>query len=185
MASVVIGRASAADRPTDHTYGILYGQKAAFGISAPKGWVLDNQSGLGNGQHCVMYPKEDSWEDAKAIMYAKVAGPTMEDVKQFIEYAIDGLKKSRAGFTYKQIATGKTKEGYEWIINEYPPTESYLRVERVAYVQMPKGVAFIVFSAENADVSTQFATALDEVVASFAYKSEFIGYQSPKVGAKK
>jgi len=44
--------------------GIVYGPKAAFNISAPEGWVLDNQAGVEQGLPCVLYPKGESWADA-------------------------------------------------------------------------------------------------------------------------
>jgi hypothetical protein len=108
----------------------------------------------------------------------------MEDATEFIRLAIEDMTKQRAGFTHRQVATGKTNEGLAWIINEYPATKAYPRVERVAYVQMPKAVAYMVFSAESDDVNARFATALEDVLASFAYKPEFIGYVPPKVGEK-
>jgi hypothetical protein len=37
--------------------GIVYGPKAAFNIAAPEGWVLDNKSGMSQGQPCVLYRK--------------------------------------------------------------------------------------------------------------------------------
>ena len=37
--------------------GIVYGPKAAFNISAPEGWVLDNESGRDQGMPCVLYPE--------------------------------------------------------------------------------------------------------------------------------
>ncbi len=37
--------------------GIVYGPKAAFNISAPEGWVLDNESGVNQGLPCVLYRK--------------------------------------------------------------------------------------------------------------------------------
>jgi hypothetical protein len=37
--------------------GIVYGPKAAFNVSAPNGWVLDNESGVPQGEPCVLYPK--------------------------------------------------------------------------------------------------------------------------------
>jgi hypothetical protein len=45
--------------------GIVYGPKAAFNINAPEGWVLDNESGSQQGMPCVLYPKGQSWADAK------------------------------------------------------------------------------------------------------------------------
>jgi len=40
--------------------GIVYGPKAAFNISAPEGWILDNQAGVEQGLPCVLYPKGES-----------------------------------------------------------------------------------------------------------------------------
>src|SRR5689334_7677629 len=40
---------------------IVYGPKAAFNITAPEGWVLDNQSGKSQGLPCVLYRKGQSW----------------------------------------------------------------------------------------------------------------------------
>ncbi len=177
--------AQAPDVPETFPNGVVYGPKAAFAIAAPNGWVLDNESGAADGLPCVLYPKDTIWQNAPVVMYAKIASTTHEDAKGFIKVAIEHMTKERPGFTHRQVAVGKTNEGMEWVINEYPATESYPRVERVAYVQMPKAVAYVVLSAENADVSARYAAALEDVMASFVYKEEFIGYQPPKVGAKK
>src|SRR5947209_3857870 len=68
--------------------GIVYGPKAAFNIGAPAGWVLDNESGSSQGLPCVLYPKGQSWADAKTIMYAKIASTQYEDVNVFVAMAI-------------------------------------------------------------------------------------------------
>ncbi|RBP35871.1 hypothetical protein DES53_11937 [Roseimicrobium gellanilyticum] len=177
-------RAQVPDVPETFPNGVVYGPKAAFAIAAPNGWVLDNKSGAADGLPCVLYPKDATWHTAPVVMYAKIASTTHEDAKEFVKVAIEHMTKQRAGFTHRLVASGKTNEGLEWFINEYPATESYPRVERVAYVQMPKAVAFMVMSAESADVSARYAVALEDVVASFKYKEEFIGYVPPKVGEK-
>ena len=64
--------------------GIVYGPKAAFNIGAPKGWVLDNESGASQGLPCVLYPKGSSWSDAKTVMYAKIASTQFEDANAFV-----------------------------------------------------------------------------------------------------
>jgi hypothetical protein len=61
--------------------GIVYGPKAAFNISAPLGWVLDNNAGAEQGLPCVFYPKGSTWADAKTIMYAKIASTQYEDCR--------------------------------------------------------------------------------------------------------
>src|SRR5262249_15941564 len=73
--------------------GIVHGPKAGFNISAPEGWVVDNESGKGQDLPCVLYPKGSSWADAKTGMYAKVAGPQWEGVDAFVAWAIEGMKE--------------------------------------------------------------------------------------------
>src|SRR5215470_1626759 len=72
--------------------GSVYGPKAGFNISAPEGWVVDNESGKGHDLPCVLYPKGSSWSDAKTVMYANVAGPEFEGVNGFVATAIKEMK---------------------------------------------------------------------------------------------
>ena len=74
--------------------GIVYGPKAAFNIGAPEGWVLDNESGKEHGLPCVLYPKGDSWADARTVMYAKIASTQYEDVNAFVAAAIKDMEKT-------------------------------------------------------------------------------------------
>src|SRR4029453_4826895 len=104
--------------------GIVYGPKAAFNISAPEGWVLDNQAGAEQGMPCVLYPKGQSWADARTVMYAKIASTNFEDVNAFVAFAIKGMEKTH-GKPKEKIASGKTKDGHAYFINEYPATKPY------------------------------------------------------------
>jgi len=72
--------------------GIVHGPKAGFNISAPEGWVLDNESGKDQGFPCVLYPKGSSWANAKTVMYTELAGTEFEDVNVFVEMAIKEMK---------------------------------------------------------------------------------------------
>src|SRR5437667_5046999 len=103
--------------------GIVYGPKAAFTISAPEGWVLDNESGANQGLPCVLYPKGSTWADAKTIMYAKIAGTDYEDVGKFVAMAIKQMEKVH-GKPKEKVDTGKTGDGHAYFINEYPASKS-------------------------------------------------------------
>src|SRR5207244_10567590 len=127
--------------------GIVYGPKAAFNISAPEGWVLDNEAGAEQGLPCVLYPKGSSWADAKTVMYAKIASTQYEDVDKFVAIAIKEMK-DRHGLPKEKIESGKTRDGRSYFINEYPATKTYSQWERVAYVQLPKAVAYTVLSSQ-------------------------------------
>ena len=119
--------------------GIVHGPKAGFNISAPEGWVVDNEAGKGQDLPCVLYPKGSSWSDAKTVMYAKVASPQWEGVNAFVATAIKEMK-AKHGMPKEKIASGKTKDGHDYFINEYPATKTYSQWERVGYVQLPQGV---------------------------------------------
>lgn len=146
--------------------GIVYGPKGAFNISTPKGWKLDPTAGAANSLPCVLYPDGASWQTAEPLMYAKIASTNYENFETFAKDAIDDMKKKRAGFTMKRIASGKTAGGQAYFINEYPPCEGYKRFERVAYVQLPKAVAYIVFSADKKAAFQKQQGALEETVKS-------------------
>jgi hypothetical protein len=146
--------------------GIVYGPKGAFNISAPKGWKLDPTAGSGQGLPCVLYPEGATWETAEPLMYAKIASTIYEDYEKFVSDAIEDMKKKRPGFQLKRIASGKTAGGLPYFINEYRPTDTYKRFERVAYVQLPKAVAYIVFTADKKAAYQKHQGALEEAVKS-------------------
>jgi hypothetical protein len=129
--------------------GIVYGPKAAFKLDAPPGWDLDNSAGVEQGLPCVLYPKGSNWQDAKTIMYAKIASTEFSDADAFVAKA--------------------TGDGKPYFINEYPATKKYSQWERVAYVQLPGAVAYIVLSSRDEANFRKGAPALQEALKSFAY----------------
>jgi hypothetical protein len=69
----------------------------------------------------------------------------------------------------EKVDSGKTGDRQPYFINEYPATKSYSQWERVAYIQLPKAVAYIVFSARDEASYRKNFPALNEVLKSFAY----------------
>jgi len=148
--------------------GIVTGPKAAFNITAPEGWVLDTESGKHQDLPCVLYPKSSSWADAKTVMYAKVASPQWEGVNAFVEWAIEGMKEKH-GTPKQKIASGKTKDGHDYFINEYPATKTYSQWERVGYIQLPQAVAYIVLSSRDKTSYQKDSGALEKVLKTLVY----------------
>ena len=146
--------------------GIVYGPKGAFNLSAPKGWSLDPTAGSEQGLPCVLYPKGSTWDTADPLMYAKIASTQFEDSEAFAKEAIEDMKSKRPGFKPKRIASGQTAGGERYFINEYPSSKEYKRFERVAYVQLPKAVAFIVYSGDSESAFRKNQGALDEAAKS-------------------
>src|SRR5437899_8862385 len=148
--------------------GIVSGPKASFNISAPEGWVVDNESGKGQDLPCVLYPKGSSWSGAKTVMYAKVASPQWEGVNAFVAWAIQGMK-AKHGTPKEKIASGKTKDGHDYFINEYPATKIYSQWERVGYVQLPQGVAYIVLTSRDQPSYQKDSGVLEKVLKTLVY----------------
>jgi len=166
IALLVLGAALEAQQK--YAGGIVYGPKAAFNISAPEGWVLDNESGVNQGQPCVLYPKGESWADARTVMYAKIASTEFEDVNAFVVWAIKGMMKTH-GKPKEKIASGKTKDGRDYFINEYPATKTYSQWERVGYIQLPHAVAYIVLSSRDKASYEKDSGALEKVLKTLVY----------------
>ena len=167
LCSLVFAMVSASGQET-YPGGIVYGPKAAFSVAAPEGWVLDNQAGAEQGLPCVLYPKGSSWADAKTIMYAKIASTQYEDANAFVAAAIKEMKAKR-GTPKEKIASGKTHDGHDYFINEYPASKSYSQWERVAYVQLPRAVAYVVLSSRDEKSYRKDSGALQEVLKTFVY----------------
>ena len=148
--------------------GIVSGPKAGFNISAPEGWIVDNESGKGQDFPCVLYPKGSSWSDAKTVMYANLAGSEWEGVDAFVTMAIQEMK-AKHGTPKERIASGKTKDGHDYFINEYPATKTYSQWERVGYIQLPQGVAFIVLTSRDKTSYQKDAGLLEKVLKTLVY----------------
>src|SRR6266550_225471 len=114
--------------------GIVHGPKAGFNISAPAGWVVDNEEG----------------------------------VNVFVETAIKEMT-AQHGTPKEKIASGKTKDGHDYFINEYPATKTYSQWERVGYVQLPQGVAYIVLTSRDQASYQKDSGALEKVLKTLVY----------------
>src|SRR5258707_15680056 len=101
-------------------------------------------------------------------MYAKMASPQYEGVNAFVEMAIKEMK-AKHGIPKEKIASGKTKDGDDYFINEYPATKTYSQWERAGYVQLPQGVAFIVLSSWDQATYRKDSDALENVLKTLVY----------------
>src|SRR5438094_4086970 len=101
-------------------------------------------------------------------MYAKVASPQWEGVEAFVAWAIQGMKEKH-GTPKQKIACGRSKDGEDYFINEYPATKTYSQWERVGYVQLPQGVAFIVLTSRDKASYQKDSGQLEKVLKTLFY----------------
>jgi hypothetical protein len=171
-------------KPDTFPVGIVYGPKAAFRISAPSGWVIDNKAGVKQGFPCVLYPKDSTWADADAVMYAKIARTDTTDRDEFVKAAIAHMRKGDKAFKHERVAEGKTSDGQAYIINDYRhgarAEAANSQFERVAYVQLPEAVAFIVFTVPSEKLHKKHARVVQEVVKTLSYEPKYINFGATK-----
>jgi len=89
---------------TEEGGGIVYGQDHVFSLKAPKGWMLDNESGASQGAHAVFYQKGGSWEKSAVVAYAN-ARPRNNEVKT----ADDAAKAVVEDFTPMGVRSTKPR----------------------------------------------------------------------------
>jgi hypothetical protein len=72
--------------------GILYGRGYAYILSAPKGWVMDDETGRSEGLEAVFYRQGESWAAGAAVLYANVAPKVKgqdDTLAKIIQYDLD------------------------------------------------------------------------------------------------
>jgi hypothetical protein len=151
---------------SNYPSAIVYGPKAALAITAPAGWVIDDRVGVEHDLPCVLYRKSDTWENADPLMYAKIASTSVEDAGAFARASIARMKKERGDFNVQRVESGQTGDGRAWFVNEYWPTSAYSQHERVAYIQLPGAVAYVVYSASSEGAFRKNQSSLPELVMS-------------------
>jgi len=161
---------------SQYSAGIVFGPKAAFQITAPDGWVLDNKTGLPDTLHCVLYMKNYSWETSPILIYAKIAGTSITNVNKFIKDTIRHMKEQSAYFKCKKLGNIPIDSTHTAIIYEYRDCP-YTNISRVAYIQVPNAVCFIVYSTDNKYYYKKHIPSYESTVKSFVYKPEFIEHK--------
>src|SRR5437879_6343938 len=101
-------------------------------------------------------------------MYANMARPQFEGVTAFVSVAIKEMAAIH-GKPKEKIASGKTKDGCDYFINEYPATKTYSQWERVGYIQLPHAVAYIVLSSRDKASYEKDSGALEKVLKTLVY----------------
>jgi hypothetical protein len=156
-----------------HT-GIIYGKNHAFSLTAPEGWVLDNQSGVSQGLHAVFYKHAQSWKDATTVMYANTA--SLEDeahktLEQLIKYDLDKFKKNYSDI---QITDGKdiTTKGNAIAKIKYLSGKSYGNYEAISYIDAGKTGVMIIMSSRTKDEFDTSVPAFESLVKSYLFMAD-------------
>lgn len=152
--------------------GLVYGESYAFLVSAPRGWVLDNQTGASNGLQAVFYPEGSSWQNASAIMYVNVAQRKAKD--ELDSFITADLEKFRKGSQDLQATPGVAIETADKKLAQvrHLSGDEWGNSEAVAYVQENTVFVMIVLSGRTLPSYQAALPAFTELVKSYKLMTE-------------
>jgi hypothetical protein len=170
--------AQAADQKNadDMNAGIIYGDGHAFAVSAPDGWVLDNESGVNQGLHAVFYPKGSSWKEAPAVMYVNTVRTSPgETIESTIAGDLAEMKLKSPNIrmiTGLSIATSDKKTA----MVRYFTGDKWGNYEAVAYVQEETVFVLLTLTARTKELYENALNAFQNLVKSYAFLTKDVRF---------
>lgn len=159
---------------SDANTGILYGKNHVFSLKAPKGWVLDNQSGVSQGIYAVFYEVGGSWENSPAVMYARgvAKDPIPQTINEFVSNdSLTFVERDRT-IKIQDASSLKTEHGKVAIVKWF----FYSEYEAVAYIDEEKSVAMVVLTSRNEEEFKKNYPAFEELVSSYWFIADTVTY---------
>ncbi|MCW3102395.1 MAG: hypothetical protein JWO09_835 [Bacteroidetes bacterium] len=170
--SVLLFSHSAVKAQDSTRTGLLYGYNNAYYLTAPLGWVMDNENGKEEGLTAVFYPKGSTWAEGETVMYTTFTNydtTKKETVMDVIKGdSIDYKAHSPQLQVRKQtdIAIGKKKKA---MVYSYSATDIY---EEVAYIPEKKGVVMIIMSSRNKNGCINNHKSFEALVRSYKFLTD-------------
>ena len=158
-------------------FGIMYDSEAGycFTMTAPKGWILDNETMKGQGVCAVFYPVGESWDKSETVMYVNTR-PKPRDahgIEDAVKIDIDDMHAhGSSGSKAAKIGEVKLRDGRSAVIYEYTG-DAGGNFERTAFVMEAKGIDAVVISARSRKALDAALPAFDRLVASYQFMGPF------------
>jgi hypothetical protein len=172
------GKPAAAENQPELT--ILYGDDHAFGIVVPRGWTVDDTSGINSKIRVVLYPKGQAWASAPTVMYVNPLHQKQEQrrtLRQMIEQDIADFRKQAPRGTVSSQAPLETAAGQPAEVRYFAP-DGGAPTEAVAYVAEDQLVMLLVLQARDNAAFQKNLPAFRSLVA--GYRFVIGGIQTPK-----
>ncbi len=148
--------------------GIIYGDQHAFMLAAPKGWVLDNSSGVSQGLHAVFYPRGGSWEHSPSVMYANTASKKVkgnETLNKLIAYDVGQYRRNHKSIKIVDAPDISLSNKKTAVVKYF----YFSNAEAVAYIDEEKTVVLIVLSSNSSDEFQNSLPAFRKLVESYTF----------------
>ncbi len=149
--------------------GIVYGDKHAFMVQAPSGWVLDNSSGVGQGLHAVFYPVGSTWADSEVVMYVNtVARQDDQTLSDFIAWEQAEFRKHSPDLAIATLDPVVTEHGTRAELRQLTG-DQHGNHEAIAYIGEDATFVMIVLSAKSGPLFEEALPAFRGLVKSYTF----------------
>jgi hypothetical protein len=136
---------------TEGGMGMLFGADHAFNFTAPKGWVLDNQSGVQQGLYMIFYPADQTWSNSPVIAYGRSV-PKASDLRSIedqVKRTVDEFHND-GSLNYKAQAKDKIvlPNGKTFYIYFFQG-DKWGNYEAAGYINESETINFLVYNART------------------------------------
>jgi len=158
--------ASAPRAGAEQETGVFYLKDTAISLTAPKGWVLDEDAGRPRFQG-VFYPADSTWAISDAVMYVNTLARSVEpNMEAFIA---DDVAREREQSPNLQVRAGepiRLYDGKSARINLLTG-DKWGNFESVAYIDTSSDYIAIVLTSKNEAAYKSAQAAFVELVKSY------------------
>jgi len=154
---------------------ILYGKDHAFAMTAPKGWVLDNKSGVGQGLHQVFYPLGYSWASSPVIAYSRARSKDaqIQTIEDQVADTLNDFKSTSPNIKAEAVEAIPLKEGKIAKVFHFTG-DQWNNYEAVAYIDEKKTINFVVLSSRSKEWFDKAQTAFRGIMESYTFISDSV-----------
>ncbi len=149
--------------------GMLFGSDHAFFITAAKGWVLDNKSGVKQGLHMIFYPAGYTWSNSPVIAYGQKVSKDSKtrSVRDQVDATLE-MFHSKGSPKYKIVRERSMPlpHGKKAYIYHYAG-DQWGNHEAVAYVEEKNTINFLVFNARKQSDFDKYLPAFEQMIATY------------------
>jgi hypothetical protein len=166
---LLVAPLSASAEITEQGTGMLYGPNHAFFVTAPKGWVLDNESGVKQGIHMVFYPVGYTWANSPVIVYGQsvTKDAKMRSVKDQVESTIKMFhEKGSTGYKITKETSITFSDGKKASIYYYAG-DKWGNFEAAAYFEEKNTINFLVLNARKKPDYDKYLSGFELLVRSY------------------
>jgi hypothetical protein len=149
--------------------GEAFGDRHSYHLTAPKGWIIDDESTREQGVPLVFYPVGSSWKNSQAVIYTRprtIGGNirTIDDVVKSLvaDFHQNGSPNYRGEFKQNLSLQNRRTARIYWFDGDRDGN-----YEAVAYIKERETINFIVLNARTKQDFLQSQPAFNTIVKSY------------------